>query len=66
MKDIIYLDDIGLSARVRNRLKLARIDTLEQLQQHSEEEILKIRGIGEGAMQELKEVVESSCGIRLF
>lgn len=51
------IEDLGLSARAYNVLKRVRIDTVEQLQQLSDEELLNFRNMGTTTVKEIREKV---------
>lgn len=52
------IEELGLSARAYNVLKRARIDTVEQLQQLSDEDLLRLRNMGVSTLKEIREKVE--------
>ena len=52
------IEDLGLSARAYNVLKRARIDTVEQLQQLSDDDLLCLRNMGVSTLKEIREKVE--------
>lgn len=49
------IDSIGLSVRAWNCLRRARIETIEQLTQHTEWELSKLRNMGAKTLQEIKD-----------
>lgn len=51
------IEELGLSARAYNVLKRARIDTVEQLQQLSDDDLLCLRNMGVGTVKEIREKV---------
>lgn len=51
------IEELGLSARAYNVLKRARIDTVEQLQQLSDDDLLCFRNMGVGTLKEIREKV---------
>lgn len=51
------IEDLGLSARAYNVLKRARIDTVDQLQQLSDEDLLNFRNMGVTTVKEIREKV---------
>lgn len=51
----IPITDVGLSFRTSTALKAGNINTLEELQRHSEEELLSIKGIGLASVKEITE-----------
>lgn len=52
------IEELGLSARAYNVLKRARIDTVEQLQQLSDDDLLCLRNMGVGTVKEIREKEE--------
>lgn len=52
------IEELGLSARAYNVLKRARIDTVEQLQRLSDDDLLCFRNMGVGTLKEIREKVE--------
>jgi len=52
-KVVAEIESLGLSARSRNALKKAGIETVEQLQKMSEEELKAVKGLGEKSVQEI-------------
>lgn len=51
------IEELGLSVRPYNVLKRARIDTVEQLQQLSDEELMRFRNMGRNSLAEIREKV---------
>lgn len=51
------IEDLGLSARAYNVLKRARIDTVDQLQQMSDDDLLCLRNMGVTTVKEIREKV---------
>lgn len=51
----IPITDVGLSFRTSTALKAGNINTLEELQKHSEEDLLLIKGIGSASVKEITE-----------
>lgn len=51
------IEDLGLSARAYNVLKRARIDTVDQLQQLSDDDLLCFRNMGVSTLKEIREKV---------
>lgn len=51
------IEELGLSARAYNVLKRGRIDTVEQLQQLSDDDLLCFRNMGVGTLKEIREKV---------
>ena len=51
------IEELGLSARAFNGLKRAKIDTVEQLQQLTDEDLLTLRTIGVNTLSEIREKV---------
>ncbi len=53
------IDDLDLSVRSYNCLKRAGVQTVEDLTQRSEEDMMKIRNLGNKSLLEIKEKMES-------
>lgn len=51
------IEELGLSARAYNVLRRAGIDTVEQLQQLSDDDLLCLRNMGVGTVKEIREKV---------
>lgn len=58
------IDDCGLSVRSINSLKNSNISTLGDLVRYTEDELLKVKNLGEKALQEIVEMLERE-GLRL-
>ena len=52
-------DDLGVSQRWANKFSEAGIETVADLVGHTEEDLLRIEGIGATAIEELKEGLEA-------
>ena len=52
------IDDCGLSVRSINSLKNSSISTLGDLVQYTEEDMLKVKNVGEKALGEIKDMLE--------
>jgi len=52
------IDDFGLSVRSLNSLKNSNIRTLRDLVEFSQEELLKVKNVGEKALQEIAELLQ--------
>lgn len=52
------IDDVGLSVRSINSLKNSGITTLADLVRYSREDLLKVKNVGEKAVQEIAEMLE--------
>ena len=48
------IEQLGFSTRIYNCLKRARIDTLEQLQRMTDEDLLRLRSFGVGSLAEVR------------
>ncbi|MGH7569304.1 MAG: DNA-directed RNA polymerase subunit alpha [Gemmatimonadales bacterium] len=59
LKDLLArsIDDVGLSVRSVNSLKNSSIRTLADLVQYQEEDLLKVKNVGEKALGEIAEVL---------
>ena len=53
------IDDLELSVRSFNCLKRAGIQTVEELIQKTEEDMMKVRNLGKKSLKEVKEVLAS-------
>lgn len=53
------IENLNFSVRTYNILKRARIDTLEQLRQLSEVELMRVRNLGKHSLEEIHEKLES-------
>ncbi len=53
------IDDLELSVRSFNCLKRAGIQTVEELMQKTEEDMMKVRNLGKKSLKEVKEVLAS-------
>lgn len=51
------IEELDLSVRAYNCLRRARIDTVEQLQQLSDDDLLRIRNMGASTVREIREKV---------
>src|SRR5258705_5984102 len=51
------IDDVGLSVRSINSLKNSNIRTLGDLVQYKEEDLLKVKNVGEKALGEIAELL---------
>jgi len=51
------IDDLGLSVRSLNSLKNSNIRTLSDLVNYTEEELLKVKNVGEKALQEIGSIL---------
>lgn len=51
------IEELGLSVRPYNVLKRANIDTVEQLQQLSDEDLMRFRNMGRHSLTEIREKV---------
>jgi DNA-directed RNA polymerase subunit alpha len=52
------IDDFGLSVRSLNSLKNSNIRTLRDLVEFSEDDLLKVKNVGEKALQEISELLQ--------
>ena len=52
------IDDFGLSVRSLNSLKNSNIRTLKDLVEFSQEDLLKVKNVGEKALQEIAELLQ--------
>ena len=59
------IDELELSVRSFNCLKRANINTVEELTEHSEEEMMKVRNLGKKSLDEVKKKLEElGLGLR--
>ncbi|MCS7201542.1 MAG: DNA-directed RNA polymerase subunit alpha [Dictyoglomus sp.] len=54
-KKILTLEDLGLSTRAYNALRMAGIHTIDELLSKTEQELINIKNFGQKSLQELKE-----------
>ena len=52
------IDDLGLSVRSLNSLKNSNIRTLQDLIAYSEDDLLKVKNVGEKAVSEIVELLQ--------
>ena len=52
------IDDLGLSVRALNSLKNSSIRTLKDLVELAEEDLLKVKNVGEKALSEIGELLQ--------
>ena len=61
------IEDLDLSVRSFNCLKRAGIQTVEELTQKTEEDMMKVRNLGKKSLKEVKDVLQSyGLGFRSF
>ena len=61
------IEDLELSCRSYNCLKRAGIQTVEELTQKTEEDMMKVRNLGKKSLKEVKDVLqELGLGFRSF
>ena len=53
---MVPVSSLPISTRLRNGLRRNGIEYLQQVENYSERKILRIRNIGRGSLQELKDV----------
>src|SRR5207244_5992492 len=61
------IDDVGLSVRSVNSLKNSNIRTLGDLVQYREEDLLKVKNVGEKALGEIADLLRReglNCGMK--
>lgn len=59
MKKCTPIENLPISKRVKNSLYfIGRIETLEQLKEKSDQELLRIRGIGKKGLEEIHKVIK--------
>ena len=58
------IDDLDLSVRSNNCLRRAGINTVEELTQKSEEDMMKVRNLGKKSLDEVKKKL-SDLGLSL-
>lgn len=59
------IEELELSVRSSNCLKVAQIKTIGELANKNEEEIAKIKNLGKKSLNEIKEKLESKFGIKI-
>lgn len=61
-EDYTPIDDMDLSVRAYNCLKRAHIDSVEQLQKLSDDELLQVRNLGRKAFEEVRQKLAAFLG----
>lgn len=63
----MMIEDLDLSVRSYNCLKRAGIQTVEELQQKTEDEMMRVRNLGKKSLKEVKEkLIELGLGFKSF
>ena len=64
---IMMIEDLDLSVRSYNCLKRAGIQTVEELTQKSEEEMMRVRNLGKKSLKEVKEkLADLNLGFKVY
>ena len=53
------IEELNFSVRTYNVLKRAGIDTVEKLQLHTDEDLMRLRGLGKHSLEEIREKLKS-------
>ena len=62
---MVPISSLPISTRLRNRLRRSGVEYLQQVENYTEENILKMRNIGRSSLQELKNVCEQ-YGVHIY
>ena len=63
----MMIEDLDLSVRSYNCLKRAGIQTVEELTQKTEDEMMRVRNLGKKSLKEVKEkLIELGLGFKSF
>ena len=61
------IEDLDLSVRSYNCLKRAGIQTVEELTQKTEDEMMRVRNLGKKSLKEVKDkLIELNMGFKSF
>lgn len=64
---IMMIEDLDLSVRSYNCLKRAGIQSVDELTQRSEEEMMRVRNLGKKSLKEVKEkLIEMGMGFKVY
>jgi DNA-directed RNA polymerase subunit alpha len=64
---VMMIEDLDLSVRSYNCLKRAGIQTVEELTQKSEEEMMRVRNLGKKSLKEVKEkLIDLNLGFKVY
>ncbi len=64
---VMMIEDLDLSVRSYNCLKRAGIQTVDELTQKSEEEMMRVRNLGKKSLKEVKEkLIEMGMGFKVY
>ncbi len=64
---VMMIEDLDLSVRSYNCLKRAGIQTVDELTQRSEEEMMRVRNLGKKSLKEVKEkLIEMGMGFKVY
>ena len=63
----MMIEDLDLSVRSYNCLKRAGIQTVDELTQRSEEEMMRVRNLGKKSLKEVKEkLIDMGLGFKVY
>ena len=61
------IEDLDLSVRSYNCLKRAGIQTVDELTQRSEDEMMRVRNLGKKSLKEVKEkLIDMGLGFKVY
>jgi DNA-directed RNA polymerase subunit alpha len=64
---VMMIEDLDLSVRSYNCLKRAGIQTVDELTQRSEEEMMRVRNLGKKSLKEVKEkLIDMGLGFKIY
>lgn len=64
---VMMIEDLDLSVRSYNCLKRAGIQTVDELTQRSEEEMMRVRNLGKKSLKEVKEkLIDMGLGFKVY
>lgn len=64
---VMMIEDLDLSVRSYNCLKRAGIQTVDELTQRSEDEMMRVRNLGKKSLKEVKEkLIEMGMGFKVY
>ena len=63
----MMIEDLDLSVRSYNCLKRAGIQTVDELTQRSEDEMMRVRNLGKKSLKEVKEkLIDMGLGFKVY
>ena len=64
---VMMIEDLDLSVRSYNCLKRAGIQTVDELTQRSEDEMMRVRNLGKKSLKEVKEkLIDMGLGFKVY